>query len=177
MLFRSVDREERPDIDSVYMTFTQALTGQGGWPMTVFLTPDLEPFYAGTYFPPTDQHGRPAFPRLLANIRHAWAENRGQVEESAANITRQIREASDRVAVRGGTLDPEVLAHVVDGLRDTFDAEQGGFGGAPKFPTATVFEFLLWYHATVTGDDAQPRALDMVTRTDRKSTRLNSSHT
>ncbi|MGE3857248.1 MAG: thioredoxin domain-containing protein [Dehalococcoidia bacterium] len=160
-----VDREERPDIDSVYMTFTQALTGQGGWPMTVFLTPDLEPFYAGTYFPPTDQHGRPAFPRLLASIRHAWTEQREKVLESAASITKQIREATDQVAVRGGTLDPEALAGVVDGLRAAFDTEQGVFGGAPKFPTATVFEFLLWYHATVTGDEEQPAALEMVTKT------------
>ncbi len=163
-----VDREERPDIDSVYMTFTQALTGQGGWPMTVFLTPDLEPFYAGTYFPPTDQHGRPAFPRLLANIRHAWQENREKVEESAASITKQIREASDRVAVRGGTIAPEVLANVVDGLRASYDPEQGGFGGAPKFPTTTVFEFLLWYHTTVTGDEEEPSALDMVAQTLRR---------
>ena len=168
-----VDREERPDIDSVYMTFTQALTGQGGWPMTVFLTPDLEPFYAGTYFPPTDQHGRPAFPRLLANIRHAWQENRAKVVESAATITERVREAADRVTVRGGTIAPEVLASVVDGLRASYDAHAGGFGGAPKFPTTTVYEFLLWYHATIsedggTGDDDAPRALDMVTHTLRR---------
>src|SRR3990172_9295678 len=82
-----VDREERPDVDSVYMAFTQALTGQGGWPMTVFLTPDLEPFYAGTYFPPADQHGRPGFARLLDNIRRAWDEDRERVRESAVTIT------------------------------------------------------------------------------------------
>ena len=163
-----VDREERPDIDSVYMTFTQALTGQGGWPMTVFLTPELEPFYAGTYFPPTDQAGRPAFPRLLANIRHAWSENRDQVLESATNITARIREASDSMAMQAGTLTPEVLAGVVDGLRAAFDRDAGGFNGAPKFPTATTFDFLLWYHATVAGDDASPTPLEMVTHTLRR---------
>ena len=166
-----VDREERPDIDSVYMTFTQALTGQGGWPMTVFLTPDLEPFFAGTYFPPTDQHGRPAFPRLLANIRHAWAENRTKVIESAATITARIRDASDSMAMRGGTITAGVLGTVVDGLRASFDAEAGGFGGAPKFPTTTVFEFLLWHHATVVEDaldDGDPSALEMVAHTLRR---------
>ncbi|MFA7248042.1 MAG: thioredoxin domain-containing protein [Dehalococcoidia bacterium] len=159
-----VDREERPDIDAVYMTFTQALTGQGGWPMTVFLTPDLEPFYAGTYFPPVDLQGRPAFPRLLANIRHAWAEERSRVLESATTITQRIREASDSMAVRGGTIAPGVLGAAVDGLRASFDAQAGGFGGAPKFPTATAFEFLLWHHAT-TGDGKQPGGLEMVTHT------------
>ena len=171
-----VDREERPDIDSVYMTFTQALTGQGGWPMTVFLTPDLEPFFAGTYFPPTDQHGRPAFPRLLANIRHAWLENREKVLESATTITARIREASDSMAMRGGTITPGVLATVVDSLRASFDADAGGFGGAPKFPTTTVFEFLLWHHATFASNDnvgdaddaAGPSALDMVAHTLRR---------
>ena len=159
-----VDREERPDVDSVYMTFTQALTGQGGWPMTVFLTPDLEPFYAGTYFPPTDQHGRPAFPRLLINIRNAWKDKREQVLDSAASITKQIREASDRVAVRGGTLAPDVLTRVVEGLRAAYEPVAGGFGSAPKFPTTTVFEFLLWYHATV-HDEQEPSGLDMVAHT------------
>ena len=163
-----VDREERPDVDSVYMTFTQALTGQGGWPMTVFLTPDLEPFYAGTYFPPTDQHGRPGFPRLLASIRQAWADRRDEVLTSAASITQQIREASERVAMRGGTLSPDTLGAVADGLRTSFDPIEGGFGDAPKFPTATIFEFLLWYHAAVTGDDEEPDALHMVTHTLRR---------
>ena len=159
-----VDREERPDVDSVYMTFTQALTGQGGWPMTVFLTPDLEPFYAGTYFPPTDQHGRPAFPRLLINIRNAWKDKRAQVLDSAASITKQIREASDRVAVRGGTIAPDVLTRVVEGLRTAYEPIAGGFGSAPKFPTTTVFEFLLWFHATVR-DEQEPSGLDMVAHT------------
>ncbi len=160
-----VDREERPDIDSVYMTFTQALTGQGGWPMTVFLTPDLEPFYAGTYFPPTDQHGRPGFPRLLASIEQAWRDQREQVVQSAATITERIRTASDSMAVRGGTISAVALGTAFDALRNSFDAVNGGFGGAPKFPTATTFEFLLWYHAGVSGDDAPPSALDIVTTT------------
>ncbi len=166
-----VDREERPDIDSVYMTFTQALTGQGGWPMTVFLTPELEPFYAGTYFPPTDQMGRPGFPRLLESISHAWQDNRAEVLASATSITARIREAADGMAVQGGTLTPDVLGGVVGGLRAAFDETAGGFNGAPKFPTATAFDFLLWYHATVADDDASPTALEMVTHTLRRMAR------
>ena len=158
-----VDREERPDIDSVYMTFTQALTGQGGWPMTVFLTPDLEPFYAGTYFPPVDQHGRPAFPRLLENIGAAWRDDREKVLESASTITERIRTASDSMALRSGMITPDALAAAIDGLRGAFDATNGGFGTAPKFPTASTFEFLLWYQASVIGDDGAPSALDMAT--------------
>ncbi|MEX2446476.1 MAG: thioredoxin domain-containing protein [Dehalococcoidia bacterium] len=163
-----VDREERPDVDSVYMAVTQALTGQGGWPMTVFLTPDLEPFYAGTYFPPVDQYGRPGFPRLLESIRHAWAEDRTRVRESAATITSRMREATEQVAVRDGTISPDAPARVVEALRRTYDAEWGGFGGAPKFASATTLEFLLQHHARTGGDSETPDALEIATHTLRR---------
>ncbi|MSQ42445.1 MAG: thioredoxin domain-containing protein [Dehalococcoidia bacterium] len=166
-----VDREERPDIDSVYMAFTQALTGEGGWPMTVFLTPDLEPFYAGTYFPPDDQWGNPGLPRLIDSIREAWLADRSRVLESAATITARMREASARVALRGGTIAPEAPARVVAALRGVYDAGWGGFGGAPKFPNATLLEFLLMHHARAGrsgGEATAPAALEMVTHTLRR---------
>ncbi|MCK9485721.1 MAG: thioredoxin domain-containing protein [Dehalococcoidia bacterium] len=145
-----VDREERPDVDSVYMTFTQAMTGQGGWPMTVFLTPALEPFYAGTYFPPTDQYGRPGFPRLLESIMAAWRDNRAGVLESASTLTEQVRAATERAteAVPGAPgVSPQLADEAVAALRTVYDAEWGGFGTAPKFPSTPGLEFLLMYGA------------------------------
>ena len=164
-----VDREERPDVDAVYMTVTQALTGQGGWPMTVFLTPDLKPFYAGTYFPAVDSHGRPAFPRLLRSIHEAWEASREQVMDSAEKITAQLQEATHRVnSGSGAALDAALPARVVEALRNEFDEEWGGFGGAPKFPSPSNLEFLLAYHASHPDDPLEPRALDLVTHTLRR---------
>ncbi|MEX2032043.1 MAG: DUF255 domain-containing protein, partial [Dehalococcoidia bacterium] len=164
-----VDREERPDVDSVYMTFTQALTGQGGWPMTVFLTPDLKPFYAGTYFPPTDQHGRPGFPRLLASITHAWETNRAGVLDSATSITAKIREATER-ATGGGTDDvsASVADQAVEALRAAFDHEWGGFGRAPKFPSPSNLEFLLMHDQRAAGAGGSLSATEMVLQTCRR---------
>jgi uncharacterized protein len=163
-----VDREERPDVDSVYMTFTQALTGQGGWPMTVFLTPDLEPFYAGTYFPPTDQHGRPGFPKLLASITDAWETNRAGVIDSASSITSQVREATER-STEAGTREPStsIAEQAVEALRGAFDAEWGGFGRAPKFPSPSNLEFLLMYGDRVT-ETAPLSVTEMVLHTCRR---------
>ncbi|TAJ16599.1 MAG: thioredoxin domain-containing protein, partial [Dehalococcoidia bacterium] len=158
-----VDREERPDVDAVYMTVTQALTGQGGWPMTVFLTPDLKPFYAGTYFPAVDSHGRPAFPRLLESIHTAWEAEREKVVESAEKITTQLREATQRVNTgTGAAIDAALLPRVVEALRNEFDEEWGGFGHAPKFPSPSNLEFLLAYHASHPDDPLEPSALDLV---------------
>ncbi len=164
-----VDREERPDVDAVYMTVTQALTGSGGWPMTVFLTPDLKPFYAGTYFPAVDSHGRPAFARLLRSIHEAWEADREKVVDSAEKITAQLQEATHRVNTGGGAaIDAALPARVVEALRNEFDAEWGGFGGAPKFPTPSNLEFLLAYHASHPDDPLEPSALDLVTHTLRR---------
>ncbi|MEX2373004.1 MAG: thioredoxin domain-containing protein, partial [Dehalococcoidia bacterium] len=151
-----VDREERPDVDSVYMTFTQAMTGQGGWPMTVFLTPDLEPFYAGTYFPPTDQYGRPGFPRLLESVANAWRDDRANVTAKATELTGKVREATERgLLAGGGPGEPSaaVAREAVRGLRAAYDPEWGGFGTAPKFPSPSNLEFLLMYGARTAGGD------------------------
>ena len=137
-----VDREERPDIDGVYMTAVQALTGQGGWPMTVFLTPDKKPFFAGTYFPPDDAHGRPGFPRLLQTIRATWDERREDIVNSAESISDQLAEASTR-AVPQEAFDPTVTASAVQAMLRSADEVWGGFGTAPKFPAPANLDFLL----------------------------------
>ena len=137
-----VDREERPDIDGVYMLAVQALTGQGGWPMTVFLTPDREPFFAGTYFPPGDAHGRPGFPRLLEAIGASWAERRDEVVQSAAEISARLARAVARDA-GGAPFDAGLADGAVDAMLAAADDLWGGFGGAPKFPSPANLEFLL----------------------------------
>ncbi|MGE3960585.1 MAG: thioredoxin domain-containing protein [Dehalococcoidia bacterium] len=162
-----VDREERPDVDSVYMTFTQAMTGQGGWPMTVFLTPDLEPFYAGTYFPPDDRYGRPGFPRLLESVRRAWSENRDDVVRSAHDLTQKVRDATGRQTEGGlGEISAATSGAAFTAIQQAFDPEWGGFGRAPKFPAASTLEYLLM-HGARTGDEA---ATSMVLHTCRRMT-------
>jgi len=162
-----VDREERPDIDSVYMAYTQALTGHGGWPMTVFLTPDLKPFYAGTYFPPDDQRGMPGLPRLLDSITSAWNADRGRILESAATITTKMRDAAEQSSPRGGAIPAGVTTRVVETLSRMYDHDAGGFGGAPKFPPVSTLEFLLTYH-THAAEDERAAILEMVTHTLRR---------
>ncbi len=166
-----VDREERPDIDGVYMAATQALTGQGGWPMTVFLTPDRKPFYAGTYFPPQDQHGRPGFPRLLRSIREAWEQDREGVVESADEIASKLRAATERANGESEQISEELPARAVERFHAAFDPVWGGFGGAPKFPSPSNLEFLLAHHARVGDDDAEPNALEMALHTLRRMAR------
>ncbi|MEU7040156.1 thioredoxin domain-containing protein [Streptomyces varsoviensis] len=141
-----VDREERPDIDAVYMEAVQAATGQGGWPMTVFLTGDAEPFYFGTYFPPEARHGMPSFRQVLEGVRAAWAERRDEVGEVAGRI---VRDLAERTLAVGGVAAPgaEELHGALMGLTREFDSVRGGFGGAPKFPPSMVLEFLLRHHA------------------------------
>jgi hypothetical protein len=156
-----VDREERPDVDSVYMAATQAMTGQGGWPMTVFLTPDGRPFYAGTYFPPVDGFGRPGFPRVLEALHNAWVDERAKLLASAEGILEHLQAATRRAPGSAVEPTPALLAQAVDSFRNSFDHAWGGFGGAPKFPSPGNLEFLLQYHAS--GLDAgDPTALDMV---------------
>ena len=161
-----VDREERPDVDSVYMTAVQALSGSGGWPMTVFMTPEGEPFYAGTYFPPEDGHGRPGFPRLLQFLHEKWTEERTQVVESAQSLTEHIRKATQRVAGPGDGVAKETVNRAVELMAENYDTTWGGFGMAPKFPSPSNLEFLLMAHyregtATETGQ----AALEMVLHT------------
>ena len=141
-----VDREERPDIDAVYMAATTALTGHGGWPMTCFLTPDGDPFFAGTYFP------RGQFLQLLDGVRSAWTDQRDRVLESGSHIAETLRGLS--APVTGHALGPDVLDAAVDTLRGQFDHGAAGFGGAPKFPPSMVLEFLLRHHARTGSDDS-----------------------
>jgi uncharacterized protein YyaL (SSP411 family) len=139
-----VDREERPDVDGIYMQAVQAMTGRGGWPMTVFLTPEAQPFFAGTYFPPEDRHGMPGFPRVLAAIKDAWQMQRGELLEQAGKVHEML--AGDPFT-RRGTPQQEVSAEVHDAaygaVRSEFDARFGGFGAAPKFPQAMTIELLV----------------------------------
>ena len=136
-----VDREERPDVDAVYMQATQALTGQGGWPMSVFLTPDRKPFYAGTYFPPTPRHGLPSFTQVLGAITEAWRDRRSELLGSASEIVRQL---SKQPSLAGSEqLTAAECAESILLLQREFDPTYGGFASAPKFPPSMVLEALL----------------------------------
>jgi uncharacterized protein YyaL (SSP411 family) len=137
-----VDREERPDLDAVYMDAVVALSGSGGWPMTVFLTPAGEPFFGGTYFPPEPRHGLPSFKQVLLGVAEAWRDQREAVESSGRNLTDHVR-LSARLEPSSEPLDASLLDDAVEGLRTSFDRRFGGFGRAPKFPPAPVLEFLL----------------------------------
>ena len=141
-----VDREERPDLDEIYMTAVQLLTGGGGWPLNVLLTPDLEPFFGGTYFPPTDGHGRPGFKGLLQYIAKIWLENPEQVASSAANLTQAIHNTVERSGKASVPLNRSLLANATESLDRSFDARWGGFGAAPKFPPSGSIALLLRQH-------------------------------
>jgi uncharacterized protein YyaL (SSP411 family) len=150
-----VDREERPDVDAVFMQATQALTGQGGWPMSVFLTSERKPFYAGTYFPPTPRHGLPSFTQVLQAISQAWRDRRSELLVSASEIARQLSQAS--TLPESGELTAEDCEKAVLVLQQEFDPTYGGFGRAPKFPPSMVLEALL--------RDGSDRAMLMASRT------------
>jgi uncharacterized protein YyaL (SSP411 family) len=137
-----VDREERPDIDTVYMNVTTALTGRGGWPMSVFLDGDARPFYAGTYFPPSPSHGMPSFSQLTEAIKDAWRDNREELQNSAKQIVLSLNIKSSATAGDEAPTSSDLSA-AVKTLGRFFDAERGGFGGAPKFPPSMILEFLL----------------------------------
>jgi hypothetical protein len=137
-----VDREERPDVDAVYMDAVVALTGQGGWPMTVFLTPDGEPFFGGTYFPPEPRHSLPSFRQVLLAVSEAWSERRGDVVRQGEALVEALSR-SGRAEPSADPLTPALLGEAVAGMRRAYDAEWGGFGHAPKFPPASAIEFLL----------------------------------
>jgi uncharacterized protein YyaL (SSP411 family) len=155
-----VDREERPDLDQIYMTAVQLLTQHGGWPMSVWLTPDLKPFYGGTYFPPADRHGLPGFLRLLLALIDAWENRRGEVIQSAGQITDHLRQATQHLP-EGGDLGRDLIRNVPAALGRAYDSTFGGFGSAPKFPHSMDLRVLLraWKRF---GDD---HALHMVRHT------------
>jgi uncharacterized protein YyaL (SSP411 family) len=160
-----VDREERPDVDRIYMLFVQASTGSGGWPMSVFLTPDRKPFFGGTYFPPDNRWGRPGFRSVLESLARAWKEDRARVEQSGAQVLEQLRGYSE-VAAEGGMPGREVVDSAYRAFRRSFDSKLGGFGGAPKFPRPSVFNFLLRYAVDQEEPDAHNEdALNMVVTT------------
>src|SRR5579862_272014 len=138
-----VDREERPDIDTVYMAAVQRMTGNGGWPLNVFLTPDRQPFYGGTYFPPDDQGGRFGFPKVLTSLSDAWQTQHEKVVEAGASLTQAIQRTAAPNAVTNLTLD--TLQKAYEQMRQSFDPANGGFGHAPKFPQAHMLQFLLRY--------------------------------
>jgi hypothetical protein len=138
-----VDREERPDVDEIYMAATQLITRSGGWPNSVFLTPDLKPFFAGTYFPPVDGRGRPGFPRVLQGLREAWAFRRPELMQQAEMVAQAMRQHLSSTGQAGALPGPEHAKAVQDGLAARFDPEWGGFGRAPKFPSPANLFFLL----------------------------------
>ncbi|GGZ94107.1 thioredoxin domain-containing protein [Streptomyces echinoruber] len=158
-----VDREERPDVDAVYMEAVQAATGQGGWPMTVFLTADGEPFYFGTYFPPRPRHGMPSFRQVLEGVAQAWRERRAEVADVAGRIARDLGER--HLAYGDSELPGErEMAQALLGLTREYDPQRGGFGGAPKFPPSMVLEFLLRHHARTGSEGALQMAQDTCER-------------
>ncbi|MFQ6147241.1 thioredoxin domain-containing protein [Streptomyces seoulensis] len=158
-----VDREERPDVDAVYMEAVQAATGQGGWPMTVFLTPDTEPFYFGTYFPPAPRHGMPSFRQVLEGVQQAWQTRREEVTDVAGKI---VRDLAQREIGYGGARPPgeDEMAQALLGLTREYDPQRGGFGGAPKFPPSMALEFLLRHQARTGSEGALQMARDTCER-------------
>jgi uncharacterized protein YyaL (SSP411 family) len=152
-----VDREERPDLDQIYMTAVQILTRHGGWPMSVFLTPDLKPFYGGTYFPPEDRHQLPSFKRVVVSIAEAWRDRRADVLAGAANLTENIQ-LSMHLEPGAGQLGTELLRRALDELARRFDQRHGGFGAAPKFPHPMDLRLLLRLAQRFDGDLAQGMA-------------------
>ncbi|MET9223295.1 thioredoxin domain-containing protein [Streptomyces sp. NPDC003300] len=154
-----VDREERPDVDAVYMEAVQAATGQGGWPMTVFLTPEGEPFYFGTYFPPSARQGMPGFRDVLEGVVAAWRDRREEVADVATRIVRDLAERADAYGAAVHPGEGELSAALL-GLTREYDARRGGFGGAPKFPPSMALEFLLRHHARTGAEGALQMARD-----------------
>lgn len=147
-----VDREERPDIDRIYMTATQALTGSGGWPMSVFMLPDRQPFYAGTYFPPHSKYGRPGFLDVLQALHQKWQEMPGKIQESAASMNSYLQSLGDTPST--DLPEGDILKTAFSQAARLFDPQYGGFGPAPKFPRPVVFNFLLRYHQRSDSDNA-----------------------
>jgi uncharacterized protein len=164
-----VDREERPDVDRIYMLFVQASTGSGGWPMSVWLTPDLKPFFGGTYFPPDSRFGRPGFKDVLEHLGRAWRDERDRVELSGNNVTEQLKAIGSAGSAAPSEANCELFEAGFWQFRRIFDSRWGGFGGAPKFPRPVVFNYLLRFYAVSKDqpNSEQParEALEMVVHT------------
>src|SRR5664279_535055 len=154
-----VDREERPDVDRVYMLFVQATTGGGGWPMSVWLTPELKPFFGGTYFAPDARYGRPGFRSVLSQLASAWQTQRARLVESSEQILMDLGKYASVEDNRSGLPSMEAPGACYLGLRRSFDAKLGGFGGAPKFPRPVNLNFLFRYFHHAREDDARDMAL------------------
>jgi uncharacterized protein YyaL (SSP411 family) len=161
-----VDREERPDLDAIYMQATQAMTGHGGWPMTVFLTPEGEPFYAGTYFPPEDRHGMPSFTRVLLGVSDAWTNRPDSVERTTASM-RELYAASTERTRASGSLDEGLLSRAMSSMVQRYEPRFGGFDGAPKFPPTMTLDFALRQWART----GEAQALEMAEHTFRAMAR------
>ena len=159
-----VDREERPDVDEIYMHAVQAMTGSGGWPMSVFLTPDLEPFYGGTYFPPEDGYGRPGFRNILLSVSQFYHSRKGEVQDRSRKLREYLEQAASVRSREGGVLSPELLDSAYRTLAGQFDHTHGGFGSAPKFPGSMNLAFFLRYYRRT----GVSNSLDMVTHSCRK---------
>ena len=162
-----VDREERPDVDRVYMTFVQATTGSGGWPMSVWLTPDLKPFVGGTYFPPEERYGQPAFTKVLERIATAWKEDHDKIVEQGSKIVAALRE-SQSAPPGEGKIDGSVADAAYRQIDRSYDPKEGGFGNAPKFPRPVTLNFLTRFYARDPMSDSGKHALDMTLFTLRK---------
>ena len=157
-----VDREERPDVDQVYMKAVQAMTGQGGWPMTVFLTPGRVPFFGGTYYPPEPRRGMPSFPQVLDAVHDAWTNRRDQVEAGSSRLLEALRAAAE--AAPAGRAGLELVESAARGLAARYDPVHGGFGSAPKFPQPVTLELVLRHHER----SGEPAPLEMVVHTLRR---------
>src|SRR5512133_744199 len=156
-----VDREERPDVDRVYMSFVQATTGAGGWPMSVFLTPELKPFYGGTYFPPSSRWGRPGFSDLLGEIARVWKDDRPRVEHAATELLERLKGVTGtdgRSRAEAAVAGVDVLDVAVEQYQTAFDRRHGGFGNAPKFPRPSELLLLLREHARRVAGGSGPQA-------------------
>src|SRR6266568_3641138 len=156
-----VDREVRPDVDRVYMTFVQATTGGGGWPMSVWLTPDLKPFVGGTYFPPEDRHGQPSFKKVLERIASAWKQDHEKIAGQGTKIIEALREAQTAESGAAEKIDTKILDAAYEQFSGSFDARDGGFGSAPKFPRPVTLNFLSRFYARDPKSKAGKHALEM----------------
>src|SRR6202023_3261791 len=163
-----VDREERPDVDRVYMTFVQATTGSGGWPVTGWLTPNFQPFVGGTYFPPEDRYGQPGFKKVLERIAAAWKQDHEKIVDQSSKIISALRESQTAQPAAAGKIDIKILETAYEQFAQSYDAQEGGFSNAPKFPRPVTLNFLSRFYARDPSSASGKRALEMSLFTLRK---------